>query len=113
VLTSKATGADENGAIALTLTSTVVKAAPASMTGGGGNPGRGNPRTFGDELTAIGNAARLQRPDERARRKASGRLSAKEKCFLVLACIGLLLGSAFLRRQSAFGFFFQRAGELR
>jgi hypothetical protein len=65
-----------------------------------------------DEITTIGNAARLQRPDERARPKASARLSAKGKCFLVLACVGLLLGSAFLGRQPAFGFFFQCAGEL-
>jgi hypothetical protein len=65
-----------------------------------------------DEITTIGNAARLQRLDERARPKASRRLIAKEKCFLVLACIGLLLGSAFLRRQSASGFFFQGVGEL-
>jgi hypothetical protein len=44
-----------------------------------------------DEITTMGNAARLQRPDERARPKASARLSAKGKCFLVLACIGLHL----------------------
>jgi hypothetical protein len=42
----------------------------------------------------------------------SGRLRSKGNCLLVLAPIGFLLGSAFLGRQAAFGFFFQRAGEL-
>ncbi len=36
VLTTKATGADQNGAITLSLASTRVKAAPASLSGGGG-----------------------------------------------------------------------------
>jgi len=40
------------------------------------------------------------------------RLSTKGKCFLVLALIGLLLGSALLGHKAAFGFFFQRADEL-
>jgi phage tail sheath gpL-like len=36
VLTTKASGADQNGAITLSLASTQVKAAPASLSGGAG-----------------------------------------------------------------------------
>jgi len=40
-------------------------------------------------------------------------LSVEGKCLLAVASIGLLLRPTFLGRQAAFGFLFQRTGELR
>jgi hypothetical protein len=64
------------------------------------------------EIIAIGNAAHQQRLDEWARLRRNVSTDTKGKCFLVLALIGLLLGSALLGHKAAFGFFFQRADEL-
>ena len=69
-------------------------------------------RFRGHEVTTVGNAAHLHWLDEWALPRTKDRLSTKGKCLLVLALIDLLLGPAFLGRQAALGFFFQRAGEL-
>ena len=67
--------------------------------------------SFGtDEVTPI-KMPRLRSIDV-VRPRTNYQLSTKRKCLLLLALIGFLLRSGFLRRQPAFGLFFQHCGEL-
>jgi hypothetical protein len=65
---------------------------------------------FRDEVTAI-EMPRLRSIDV-VRPRTNHQLSTKRKCLLLLALIGFFLRSGFLRRQPAFGLFFQYCGEL-
>ena len=67
--------------------------------------------SFGtDEVTPI-KMPRLRSIDV-VRPRINHQLSTKRKCLLLLALIGFLLRSGFLRRQPTFGLFFQHCGEL-